>query len=270
MSLIEAIIIGIIQGATEFLPVSSSGHAVLLPEIFGITNPTLTEVVVAHLGTLVAILIVFWRDLWHIAVAVLRGIVDRSPLGTLDSRLGWFILVGSIPAALAGFFFESWFEDVFGNPTAAAFFLLVTAGLLVLGERLRTGTKPLENMGWTDAIVVGLFQMFALLPGISRSGSTITGGLIRGLTRETATRYSFLLGAPIIFGAGMLGLLDLRDVPNLSAEIPVLLTIFITSAVVGLICIVFLLRWVRKHSLIPFAVYCALLGGGYLLFAVIL
>lgn len=107
MSLIEAIIIGIIQGATEFLPVSSSGHAVLLPEIFGITNPTLTEVVVAHLGTLVAILIVFWRDLWHIAVAVLRGIVDRSPLGTLDSRLGWFILVGSIPAALAGFFLKA-------------------------------------------------------------------------------------------------------------------------------------------------------------------
>ena len=103
MSLIEAIIIGIIQGATEFLPVSSSGHAVL-PEIFGITNPTLTEVVVAHLGTLVAILIVFWRDLWHIAVAVLRGIVDRSPLGTLDSRLGWFILIRFNSSGAGGFF----------------------------------------------------------------------------------------------------------------------------------------------------------------------
>jgi undecaprenyl-diphosphatase len=263
MTIIEAIIIGIIQGATEFLPVSSSGHAVLLPELFGITNPTLTQVVVAHLGTLVAILIVFWRDLWQIVVAFLRGLIDRAPLKTLDSRLGWFILVGSIPAALAGFLLESWFEEVFGNPTVAALFLLVTAALLVLGERLRTGDKPLEKMGWTDAIVVGLFQMFALFPGISRSGSTITGGLIRGLTRETATRYSFLLGAPIIFGAGMLGLLDLRDVPNLSAEIPVLLTIFVTSALVGYVCIVFLLRWVRSHSLIPFAIYCVALSALY-------
>jgi undecaprenyl-diphosphatase len=263
MSIIEAIIIGIIQGATEFLPVSSSGHAVLLPELFGITNPTLTQVVVAHLGTLVAILIVFWRDLWAILVAFLQGIIKRAPFGTLDSRLGWFILVGSIPAAAAGFLLEDWFTEVFGNPTMAALFLLVTAGLLVLGERLRTGDKPLEKMGWTDAIVVGVFQMFALLPGLSRSGSTITGGLIRGLERDTATRYSFLLGAPIIFGAGMLGLLDLRDAPNLSAEIPILLTIFVTSALVGYVCIVFLLRWVRSHSLIPFAIYCVALSALY-------
>lgn len=269
MSIIEAIILGIIQGATEFLPISSSGHAVLLPEIFGLTNPTLTHVVVAHLGTLVAILIVFWRDLWAIFVAFVRGILDRSPLGTLDARLGWFILVGSIPAALAGLLLEDWFESVFANPTWAAFFLLITAAFLVVGERLRTGAKPLEEMGWLDAIVVGLFQMLALFPGISRSGSTITGGLIRGLTRETATRYSFLLGAPIIFGAGMLGLLDLREATDLASEIPVLLTIFVTSAVVGYVCIVFLLRWVRRHSLLPFAVYCVLLGGGYLLYTLL-
>lgn len=265
MSVLEAIILGIIQGATEFLPVSSSGHLVLFPAIFGLTQPSLNIIAVAHLGTLVAVLIYFRFELWAIVTAVLAGLWRRSPLDTLDARLGWYIAIGSIPAATAGLLLEDVFDEIFGNPTAAAFFLLVTALLLVLGERMLTGVKSLSTMTWPDAIIIGFFQMLALFPGISRSGSTITGGLWRGLNRETAARYSFLLGVPAILGAGLLSIIDLAQSGTLSLEWPVLLAAFLSAAIVGYACIYFLLAWLRSHSLYIFAAYCAALGGGYLL-----
>ena len=128
-----------------------------------------------------------------------------------------------------------------------------------------TGVKTLAAMTWSDAIIIGLFQMFALFPGISRSGSTITGGLARGLNRETAARYSFLLGVPAILGAGLLSLLELSQSGALLQEWPLLLAAFLSAAVVGYACIYFLLAWLRSHTLYIFAVYCALLGGGYLI-----
>jgi undecaprenyl-diphosphatase len=265
MSILEAIILGIIQGATEFLPISSSGHLVLMPAIFGWSQPSLNIIAVAHLGTLVAVLIYFRKDLWAILVAVVEGLLERNPMGTTDSRLGWYIAAGSIPAAAAGLLFADFFDQIFGTPTIAAFFLLVTALLLVLGERMLTGDKMLAGMTWLDAIIIGLFQMLALFPGISRSGSTITGGLWRGLDRETAARYSFLLGVPAILGAGLLSILDLQQSGALAAEWQVLLAAFLAAAVVGYLCIYFLLAWLRSHSLYIFAAYCALLGGGYLL-----
>lgn len=265
MSILEAIILGIIQGATEFLPISSSGHLVLVPAIFGMTQPSLNIIAVAHLGTLVAVLVYFRRDLWAIISAVLQGLWRRDPLGETESRLGWYIVAGSIPAAVAGLLLADWFDEIFGSPTVAAFFLLVTALLLVIGEQLMTGVKTLAAMTWSDAIIIGLFQMFALFPGISRSGSTITGGLARGLNRETAARYSFLLGVPAILGAGLLSLLELSQSGALLQEWPLLLAAFLSAAVVGYACIYFLLAWLRSHTLYIFAVYCALLGGGYLI-----
>lgn len=264
MSILEAIFLGILQGATEFLPISSSGHLVLVPRMFNLTQPSLTVIAIAHVGTLLAVLIYFSRDLWNILRATLSGILQGAPLATTEARLGWFIVVGSIPAAVAGLTLEDFFDEVFGTPVAAAAFLLVTAVLLVTGERLLSGQKKLSQMGWVDAIIIGLFQMLALLPGISRSGSTITAGLARGLSRATAARYSFLLGVPAILGAGLLAVLDLLEAGNLAAQAPALLATFVAAAVSGYACIHFLLSWLRRRSLFPFAIYCVVLGSGYL------
>lgn len=266
MSILEAIILGLIQGATEFLPVSSSGHLVLVPAVFGLAEPTLNVVAIAHLGTLLAVLIYFAKDLWQIATAVLRGIVQRDPMGDTHSRLGWYIVVGSIPAAVLGLTLADFFDGLFGTPMAAAAFLLGTAVLLIIGEYMRSGLTTLERMSWLDAIIIGLFQALALFPGISRSGSTIVGGLMRGLNREVAARYSFLLGIPAILGAGLLSVLDLLDAPDLAQQLPALVATFITAGVSGFACIHFLLQWVKHRSLIPFAAYCALFGIIFLVF----
>lgn len=270
MSIFEAIILGIVQGATEFLPVSSSGHMVLVPASFNMTQPDLNAVAIAHLGTLLAVLIYFYKDLCKITAGTLSGIRTGQLMGTTESRLGWYIVVGSIPAAAAGLTLEDYFEKIFSAPLYAASFLLCTAALLIFGERVRTGEKTLSKMTWLDAIVIGVFQMLALLPGISRSGSTIVGGLLRGLDRGIAARYSFLLGVPAIVGAGLLSVLDLVDSPDLGNKLPALLTTFFAAAVVGYACIHILLQWLKKRSLIPFAVYCSAFGIIYIIVHVII
>ena len=265
MSIIEAILLGIIQGATEFLPISSSGHLVLLPSIVQITPPDLALIGLVHLGTLLAVLVYFRRDLWGIITAVLHGLLHRQPFATTEARLGWLILLGSIPAAAIGFLFEDFFDEAFGQPTWAAFFLLVTSALLIVGERLLSGKKEFATMTWRDTLVVGLFQAFALFPGVSRSGSTIVGGLLSGLDRSAAARFSFLLGVPVILGAGLFSLLDIATAPEMAFIPAVYLASFAAAAITGYACIHFLLSWVRNHTLYVFAVYTALLGGGYLL-----
>ncbi len=224
------------------------------------TQPDLNAVAVAHLGTLLAVLMYFFKDLRSIATGTLSGIRTGQLMGTTEARLGWYIIAGSIPAATAGLTLADYFERVFNTPLIAAAFLLCTAALLILGERMRTGGKTLSDMSWGDAIIIGFFQMLALLPGISRSGSTIVGGLMRGLDRGVAARYSFLLGAPAIAGAGLTSLLDLAGSPDLGNKIASLFTTFAVSAIVGYACIHFLLQWLKKRSLVPFAVYCAAFG----------
>lgn len=269
MTLWETILLGILQGATEFLPISSSGHLVLVPAILKWPAPSLSLVAIVHQGTLAAVLIYFFQDLWAIAKGVIVGLRQRQPLATTESRLGWFIVLGSIPAGIAGLTLESFFEEAFGAPMVAAGFLLVTAVLLVVGERLLSGKKALENITLPDALVVGLFQMLALFPGVSRSGSTITAGLMRGLDRATAARFSFLLGVPAILGAGLLSGLDIVRADDLAAQLPAMIAGFLAAAVSGYLCIHFLLSWLKSHSLYLFAAYCALFGGIYLLTALI-
>ncbi len=264
MTLIEAIILGIIQGATEFLPISSSGHSILVPAIFGLSQPSLSNVVVAHLGTLLAVIIYFYQDFWQIVKQMVQSILEKKPMAYPQSRLGWYIIIGSIPAAIAGLAFGDQFESIFTNPRWAAVFLLVTAVILVIGERLLSGRKQLADMTWLDAIIIGLFQALALLPGISRSGSTIMAGLTRGLNRELAARYSFLMSAPIIFGAGLLQL-PVMLLGNESVEFATLAATFISAAVVGYLCIHFLMSWLRERNLYPFAIYCAAFGLLFLL-----
>lgn len=259
MSLLEAIFLGIVQGATEFLPVSSSGHSVLLPALLNMPNAGLDLIAIAHQGTLLAVLVYFRQDLWHVFQSMLRGLRERDPLKEDGSRLAWYLIVATIPVALTGLLLEDFIESIFARPIFAAIFLLVTAVLLFAGERLLSGDLEIEKMNGLDALSVGIFQMVALLPGVSRSGSTIAGGLWRGLDRAAAARFSFLLGVPAIAGAGIMTVLDIQN-GGLDRQMSVYAGTFIAAAITGYLSIHFMLSWLRRHSLIPFAVYCALLG----------
>lgn len=267
MTLFEAIFLGIIQGATEFLPISSDGHLVLLPALLGLDAPDLNLISIAHQGTLLAILIYFWDDIRQITFAVFDGLRRRQPLGSLESRLGWYIAVATLPAVIIGLGFKDFFERALSQPMVAAFCLLLTAAFLVVGERLMTGKMTLRQMGWADALWVGLLQPLALMPGISRSGVTIATAVWRGLDRPAAARFSFLLGIPAILGAGVLGLIDLLQAGNSAGQAPFYFVTFLTSALVGYACIHLLLNWVRQHTLYPFAIYCAVFGLLYLVLA---
>ncbi|UCG23623.1 MAG: undecaprenyl-diphosphatase UppP [Chloroflexota bacterium] len=265
MTYIEAIILGIVQGATEFLPISSSGHLILIPNIFDLDEPNLNAIAIAHQGTLLAVLVYFRHDLWRIVKAVFAGLRARRPLSETDSRLGWYIAAGSIPAVFVGLFFADAIDRVLAKPETAAAALIVTGIILIIGEQLVTGIKGLAQMGWADALIIGFAQAAALIPGISRSGITITAGLGRGLNRETAARYSFLLGVPAIAGAGLLAAVELAQSPTASEQAPQLLVTFLTAAIVGYACIHFLLTWLRERSLYLFAAYCIVFGVLYLL-----
>lgn len=267
MSYIEAILLGIVQGATEFLPVSSSGHLLLIPDIFNLSEPDLNAIAFAHQGTLLAVLVYFRRDLWAIITSVLKGLRSRQPLSSTDSRLGWYIVVGTIPAVIGGLLLADTIDQVLASPYIAAVMLLVTGIILLIGERLRNASRDFSSMRWSDAISIGLAQTVALIPGISRSGITITTGLARGLDRSPAARYSFLLGVPAIAGAGVIAILDLLDSSIAANQLPQLAVTFFVSFIVGIVCIHFLLSWVRSHSLYPFALYCILFALGYGIFA---
>lgn len=265
MSLLEAIILGIVQGATEFIPISSSAHLILVPEILNMPQPGLAFIGVIHLGTLLAVLIYFARDLLEITRGVFAGLRERDPMNNADARLGWFILIGTIPAVAAGLLLNDFFERIFEAPIPAAFFLLVTGVLLVIGERIMTGKKTIPTMTWVDSLLIGLFQMLALFPGLSRSGSTIVGGLWRGLDRATAARFSFLLGIPAIAGAGLLSLSSVLS-PDREYATAIYVAGFLASFIAGYICIKFLLSYLKNHSLYVFAAYCFIVGGLYLIF----
>lgn len=268
MSLLEAIIIGIIQGATEFLPISSDGHLVLIPAIFGLSRPDLVLIGLVHAGTLLAIVGYFARDLWAILRAVVAGLVRRRPFADDNARLGWLMVLGSVPAAAVGLLLKDWFEQQFESPVVAAVGLLVTAAFLVVGERLLRGVKTIPQLTWLDTLIVGSFQVLALLPGVSRSGTTIAAGLGRGLDRPSAARFSFLVGLPAIAGAGLLSILDIFTAQG-SLPLGHYAAAFVAAAVTGYLCIAFLLSWVKRHSLYLFAVYCAVVGVLYLLFTLL-
>ncbi len=264
IDLLRAVVLGIIQGATEFLPISSSGHLVITPWLLGWPAPSLFFDTVLHWGTLLSILAVFWRDFVDIIVATLRSIFQRS-LADPNARLGWFLVIGTIPAALTGLLLKDFVEALFESPLAAGIFLLVTAGLLTLSEalarRVRSQT-PLEKLSLGQAIWIGAAQALALAPGLSRSGITIATGLAVGLRRDVAARFSFLLGTPAFLGAGLLQLADAlaADGAEVAAQLPALVAGFVASAIVGFIAIRFMLAYLRRHTLHIFAIYCLVAG----------
>jgi undecaprenyl-diphosphatase len=262
-----------LQGATEFLPVSSSGHLVLVPWLLRWQSPGLVFDAVVHWGTAAAVIVYFWEDWLSLFRAAINALRERrffrSPTaahgayedtGTGRPLLAWLIVVGTLPGVLAGYFLEDFFEGMFARPAAAAGFLLVTAGLLAASEWLGRRERDLDELGWLDSLVVGVGQALAILPGISRSGATIAAGLVRGVKREPAARFSFLLATPIILGAGLLKVVELVGGGGLATYGPTLLVGFLAAAAVGLGCIHFLLRYLQRRPLYAFAFYCAVFG----------
>jgi undecaprenyl-diphosphatase len=262
--LFRAIIMGIVQGLTEFIPVSSSAHLALVPWLLGWPPAGFLFDLMLHWGTLLAVFVVFWRDFIDLIGAWFRSIGRRS-LADPNARLAWFIILGSIPAVVLGFLFKDFVEGLFLNPPAIGFFLLITAVILALAEILTTNLRNprlLDRMNWVDAVAIGFAQALALAPGISRSGSTIATGLARGLRRDQAARFSFLLGTPVIFGAGLLQLVDVMQTdPSLVMnQLVPLAAGFAAAAIAGILAIRFLLRYLRNHTLYIFSAYCLVLG----------
>lgn len=255
MNLAEAIILGAVQGATEFLPVSSSGHLVLAQHLIdGFDQPGIVFDVTLHVGTLLAIAIYFWRDLRGLCTCLWR----RDPAAPEERRLLTLLIAGSIPTAVIGLAFKHQIEKMFENPVLVAGMLLVTGTLLFIADRYRPGSRREASLTATDAVITGIAQGIAVIPGISRSGSTIVALLLRGVSGETAARFSFLLSMPAVGGAA---LLSLKDAGQLSpGDLPVYLAGAGAALLVGLLAIHLLLDVLRRRRLGWFAIYCWLAG----------
>jgi undecaprenyl-diphosphatase len=255
----QALILGVLQGATEFLPISSSAHLVLVPWLLKWDSPGLLFDTMVHWGTLLAVVIFFRRDLLRLTAAAARSLLKRS-LADPDARLAWGVVIGTIPAAILGYLFERQFEALFLNFRAVSGFLLVTSLLLFLSERWSRQQREFQGISLIDALWVGLAQAVAIVPGISRSGITIAAGLSRGLRREAAARFSFLLAIPAILGAGLLQLAQAIMGHETNPDTEVVVIGFLTSAITGYLCVRFLLRYLQRGRLYGFAVYCVLAG----------
>ncbi|MDD5594465.1 MAG: undecaprenyl-diphosphate phosphatase [Candidatus Margulisbacteria bacterium] len=246
MTIVQSIILGIVQGIAEFLPISSSAHLVFIPWLFNWPPHTLTFDVALHIGTLFALLAFFWREWW----------------GIIKSPLVWLLILGSVPGALAGFWGEKFFEETFRGPVTIAVFMIGLALLLWLAEIYSRKKRDLASVNWFDALVIGLSQALALMPGVSRAGITMTTGLFMGLTRESAAKFSFLLSAPIIAGAGVYkgyGLLK-HGLPA-DERLPFLVGL-LTAALVGFFAIKYLLQYLQKNSFYVFIWYRLIVGAG--------
>jgi len=271
MDMLQAIIIAIVQGATELFPVSSLGHAVVLPALlhWNIDQSApafLPFLVMLHLGTATALLGYFWRDWWALAIGTV-GLAEAH-LVTEARRVFVLIVIATIPAMVVGFLLEHFVRSLFGAPAVAATFLIVNGALLLFGERLRTRThRPLSSLTVPDALVIGCWQCTALIPGISRSGATIVGGLLRGIDHEASAHFSFLIATPIILGATVLEMPKLlhEDIPPGTFGIAALAAVI--AGVTALASTAFLMRYFRTHdawALNPFAYYCLVIGVGSL------
>ncbi|MRR31406.1 undecaprenyl-diphosphatase UppP [bacterium] len=268
MSIAQAILLGIIQGITEFLPVSSSAHLVIAPWLLGWK---LDEAVVfpfdvlVQLGTLLAAIIYFRCDLWEILQGVWSGLRQGKPFGNPAARLGWLLVLATIPAGLAGLFLKDAVEAVFNSAQITALFLLVTAALLLIAEKVGKKNREIDSLTWKDAVWIGVAQAFALFPGISRSGATITGGMTRHLDRKSAARFSFLMMIPVMLAAGLISVLDLLDIPNFVNYLSPIAAGFVVAAIVGFLAIHWLLGFLKSRPLYVFSIYCAVLAAVVLL-----
>jgi undecaprenyl-diphosphatase len=259
---VQAVAYGLVQGLTEFLPVSSTAHLRLLQEWLnpGVNQAGFTAfTAVIQLGTTLAVVLYFWRELVHIAVAWLRGLLDRSVRDSLEYRMGWYLILATIPIAVLGLVFRHQVETSARNLWVLSVALIVMALVLAVAEKVSTRKRDEEQLNRTDALVVGSAQSLALIPGVSRSGATIAAGLFRGLDRVAAARFSFLLSIPAVVASGLFEARKIGDsnAPGLGVTIVATLIAF----VVGLASIAWLLRYIARHSTFVFIGYRIALGA---------
>ncbi len=262
MNLFRPIVLGIIQGATEFLPVSSSGHLVILPAIFKWQEPTLSFTMSLHMGTFLSVLVYYFKDVINLFkgfFAMFKKL--KTPEELFYLKLFWLLLVAFIPAALVGVFLKSRVETTFSDPHLVSYFFLFTAFILFLASiNFRKHRETLQKASFKHAITIGLMQIFSLFPGVSRSGMTISGGVFSGLKREDAARFSFLLSIPTIFGAGIFELKDALNVSVSQATGKEIFIGFLFSFIVGFISIKFFFALIKKTKFYIFALYCLVLA----------
>jgi len=269
MTLLEALLLGIIQGLTEFIPVSSTAHLLITQKLLGIQadESTFSFLVIIQLGTLVSLFIFYWKDLLNILVATLKFLAALVKRGSsngpsVDAWLGIYIILATIPALLVGYVLRDAVEALFRQPMLqAAMRLFAAAILLSLAERFSRKNRSLNQMNWLDALVIGFFQIIAVFPGASRSGTTISGGMLRGFDRPSAARFAFLMSVPVMLAAGGYEMLDVLQMPNLGTFLPLLAVGFVSAAITGWFAIRWLIDFLGKRSLYGFAIYCALVGS---------
>ena len=267
MTFFQALILGIIQGITEFLPISSSGHLVIIPFLLGWDLPNeqiFPFDVLIQIGTLIAMIVFYWKDIKQIAHSMVLGIRNRKPFEEVQARSGWLALLATIPAGILGLILKERIEKLFNRPSAVGILLIITAAILTVSEKITKKNRNITTLNISDAIVIGVFQALSIFPGISRSGSTISGGLLKNLDRKTAGQFAFLMAIPIMTAAGLLSLFDLIKTPNLFQFLPVMAVGFVTAGTVGFFTIRWLIGYISNHSLLPFAIYCLILGSGTL------
>ena len=271
MTIIQAIILGIVQGLTEFLPISSSGHLILVPWLFNwhflLNNPDLNKTfdVALHLGTFVAVLAYFWREVGTLIAAWVRSIGRRS-LADPMAKLAWLLLVSTIPAAIVGVALESFIENRLGKPWIIAVAMIVFAGVMYLIDHIARLDRELDSLTWFDAVLIGCAQALALCPGVSRSGITMMTGLLLRLDRESAARYSFLLSIPVVGGAAAFKALEVNGLPSGTA-MPFLVGM-ISAALSGLVAIWFVLAYLKRHNFNLFVLYRIVIGVAVLILIV--
>lgn len=259
MTIWQAVVMGLVQGLGEFLPISSSAHLVLVPWLFKWHDPGLTFDIALHIGTLIAVIAYFWRDWVKLIMGAFQG------TKTVEGRLFWYLVLATIPGAIMGLLLEEKAETVFRNPLLIAVMLIVLGVLLYWADRKGRKLTNVNNISLGQSLMIGISQALAIIPGVSRSGITMTTGLLFGLTREGAARFSFLLSAPVIFGAGLIKVPDILANPGM-VNAPFLIGMLV-SALSGAASIGFLLKYVQKKNFLPFVWYRFLLGAVVLLVA---
>ncbi|MFY1576183.1 undecaprenyl-diphosphate phosphatase [Verrucosispora sp. WMMD703] len=263
MTWIEAIVLGIVQGLTEFLPVSSSGHLRITSAIFFEQDAGASFTAVTQLGTEAAVLLYFAKDIWRIGRTWVVGIWDKSVRSSLDYRMGWYVIIGSIPIGFFGFLFKDQIRETARNLWVVATTLIVFAFVLAFAEYWGRQTRTLRDFRMRDGVVMGFAQALALIPGVSRSGATLTFGLFLSLTRETAARYSFLLAIPAVVMSGVFSLGDVFEPAAPGTSVPSVAQMVVATLIafgVGYAAIAWLLRYVAHHTLYIFVLYRVAIG----------
>jgi undecaprenyl-diphosphatase len=280
LDLLQAFVLGLVQGLTEFLPISSSAHLIIVPWLFGWKDPAINSIqfdVALHMGTLIAVIAYFWSDWRRLVGAFIGSIIERSVGEDPNRRMAWYVLLASIPAAVVGAVGESKIDEFFHRPDnlrigllVIATMMIVMAAVLLLAERVGSHRLDLSGIDLRKALGIGFAQALSLIPGVSRSGSTITAGLFFGLQRAAAARFSFLLATPVVLGAGLKKLYDLLKEPGFIPEAERLgfAIGFVTAGVTGFLCIHFLLRYLQHRSTAPFIWYRFMAGIALILLVV--